>query len=515
MPDAAHATPDTPSFAAALSSLFTLGLSIMLRDVSGIPGPGLPAAVLIVVASGVCRAVAGRFAGDRSGTIARTRAFALTLLVSYTVISLARPIPFADRFVPDLLTGWRLFLVVGSWALTAHFFTPVLERRSILGAIYAEREEEKRRQVMRDISEMTAEAMRRLRTTRRLAGLLFVLLVALALAGWASGSPPSPLAFLLVALYAIVRYLTATDLDTLLDEYGYIGDGNRLPGRYRRRRMRHAAVLILAAGILASPLASRTSILPPELLGQAVGFLSSLMPTMEADYDRPELPDTAPEQGLSDSLPENMDIHGGDSGSSQWIVWVLSILQRLAITTVAAGLVVFLFAPLWTKEMRRYLREKRWKDAAIAWLSALQHRIARFLKAIALSAGTLSRLGTHKGLRGRRTRDFKSDMESRTTAFRSRDTATRRVRERASKRFQRLERWAGKNQQIFRRSHEAPAEFAARIAEARPDIAEALQLFASRYEQALFSAAAMSKEAWNEMESALRTIVRSRPDNPL
>ncbi|MFW5995363.1 MAG: hypothetical protein ACOCRN_04550, partial [Spirochaetia bacterium] len=105
MPDSDQVTLDTSYFAPALSSLFTLALAVLLRDVSGVAGPGPAASILIVASAFIARMVRVRLAGNRSagqpsGTVSYARAFALTLLASYAILSLSRPVPFADRFIP-------------------------------------------------------------------------------------------------------------------------------------------------------------------------------------------------------------------------------------------------------------------------------------------------------------------------------------------------------------------------------------------------------------------------------
>ncbi len=494
----------TPPFAAGLASLFTLSFALLVRDAAGAPGPGIATSLLVILAPLVYQAVAERFQETTSGTAARYRALFVAMLIAYTVLSLVRAGPLLERFIPDALLIWRMVLVFVAWAISAELFRSVRDRRTLLRAVYREREGPARERVLKELSEVTADAMDRLTAERRLTTVLLILLVLAALLGWLTGGAPSNTAFALIAGFAILRYLTVATYDSFLDEYRYIGDGNRLPARYRRRRLRHAAVLVVIAALFALPVSGNESLLPPEWIGQIIGAFSELFPALEMESEPPpppEVPSTVEmfERFQADLGPED------EPRTPDWVIWFFTVLERLALAAVISALAIFLLSPLFTDEMRRKLRAGRIAEALRLWALTIFARLTWVFRVLAF---ILFRR------RDRRSGHSAHDYTVRHSTRRPMPgtpltVAQKRALEKAAKRFEKLERWARKHG-VPRRESEPPAEFALRLASEYGNLSESFGEFAWYYEQAVFSNRGLSTAEWKALDSALKRILQAK-----
>lgn len=494
----------TPPFAAGLASLFTLALAVLVRDATGIPGPGVVTTLLVVAAPLFHQVITERFDETASGTLARLRALLVVMLAAYLALSIARPGPFAARFVPDALFIWRMALVLIAWTIAAELFRSVGDRKALLRAVYREREGPARERVLKELAEVTSDAMDRLAAERRLTTVLLFVLVLAALLGWLTGGVPSNTAFALIAAFAVLRYLTIATYDSFLDEYRYIGDGNRLPSRYRRRRLRHAAVLVLAAGLLAMPLAGDESLLPPEWLGQLIGVFSELFPALEMDADPSPPPERPGSVDMFEDLQQDFGVDE-DPETPEWVIWFFTVLERIALTAVISAVAIFLLSPLFTAEMRRKLRNGYFSAALALWASTLAARITWVFRALAFM---LMRRRAHRPTRSGRS--YSIGPRDRRAASRTPLTAAQqRALEKATKRFDKLERWALRHG-LPRRESEPPAEFALRLASEYQELGEALGAFAWYYEQAVFSSTGLSGAEWKALDAALKEILSTK-----
>ncbi|MFP4644785.1 MAG: DUF4129 domain-containing protein [Spirochaetales bacterium] len=496
----------TPPFAAGVASLFTLALAVLVRDAAGVPGPGIVTILLVALAPLANQALTERFDATAFGTAGRLRALVVTLLVAYLALAIERSGPLAARFVPDPLFIWRLVLVFIAWVVASALFRSVSDRRMLLRAVYREREGPARERVLKELAEVTAEAMERLASERRLTTGLLIILLLTALLGWLTAAPPSNTAFFLIAGFAILRYITVATYDSFLDEYRYIADGNRLPSRYRRRRLRHAATLVLAAGLLALPLSGDESLLPPQWIGGMIGAFSELFPGIESDSQPTPPPDRPGTVEMFEDLQSDLGVEE-DPSTPDWVIWLFTVLERLALTALISAVAIFLLSPLFTDEMRRKLRRGRVVAAIALWASTLAARFMWLWRAIAFVFTSRWR---------RRRRGERSDTDY--TAHRPRrrgdsaaalTAAQKRALERAEKRFEKLERWAHKHG-VPRRESEPPTEFALRLASVYVGLREALLEFALYYEQAVFSKTGLSDAQWRHLDSALKQVLQAK-----
>ncbi len=491
-------------FSAGFPVLFTLTAALLVRDILLVPGPGALAIVLVIAGSISYHAVSARLENYANARLARLRAFLVMLLVSYAALALTRSGPLVTRVIPDLLHAWRLVLVVTAWSLSAALFTIIADRNAMLRIVYEQRTAERREQVLREMSDVTAESMARFRSLRRLLSALFVLLVIVMLIAWPAGRTPSMLSLVLLILLAIARYLTSATIESFLDEYRYVGDGNRLPARYRMRRLRHAAALLLLSALFAFAVAGERTILPPDTLMRLAGFLEGLFPALELEAEMPTI-DRAPPTETIEELRRDFMPDDEPPEPPAWIDWVIVFLRRLALTGAISAVAVFLLSPLFTREIRRKLRRFRLREALDLWLAALRKRVSYLTRLFRFLSLARERRGTlRSGSPRRRPASEKSDSSAVSESF----TERRRLA-RISQRFARFSKWARRNG-FARRESEAPREFADRIAAHEPEVAEFVRTFTDRYEQALFGGRPLSDEGTREMNDALRTVLRFR-----
>ncbi len=490
-------------FCSGFPVLFTLTAALLVRDILLIPGPGALTVLLITIGSVSYHAVGSRLENYARARYARLRAFLIVLLVSYAALALARSGPLVTRFVPDPLHAWRLVLVVGAWSLSSALFTVIADRNAMLRLVYEQRTPERREQVLREMSDVTAESMARFRSLRRVLSTLFVLLVIVVLVAWPLGRTPSMSSFVLLILLAIARYLTSAAIESFLDEYRYVGDGNRLPARYRMRRLRHAATLLVLSALFAFAIAGEQTLLPPDTLMRIADFIDGLFPTVDLEAEFPTIDRTPPTDPIEDIRREFMPEE--DPAPPAWTEWLMTFLRRLALTGAITAVVAFLVSPLFTREIRRKLRRFRLREALDLWLAVLRKRLSYFARLIRFLSLARERRPT---LRFRSPWRRPGHRESGSTGH-SESGAERRRLAKVSQRFARFSKWARRNG-IARRESEAPREFAERIAVRAPVVADALRTFADRYEQALFGGRPLSNNENREMDEALRTVLRFR-----
>lgn len=495
---------DTPIFVPLFAAAFVLALAGLVGDTLEVPRLGWAAAFFVAGGPLSYYALLRSHPKALRGVTAGLRAFLTALLLSYVTLAILRSGPLTARFIPDALLIYRVSCCAVAWWINGELLRSVSERDTLVSTIFNVPAGEERRQRMRDFSQLTADLMRRLSVFRRVVSVLTLVLALGAFGSWINGTPASRTTVVFIVLAVAFRYVLVALLDAYLDEFRYSGDGNRLPTRFRRRRLRHAVTLVLLVALISAPLSGNRSVLPPEVFGAFFSYLGRLFPHMERETLPPDLPSATP-GGAFEGLPGDMEMSAGQNGAPAWFAWLTELFERIAIAALLSAIALFILSPLFTAEARRMLRSGALGRLLAHWWKTVCVRFRFLFSMLSAMLGHLRRWTPQSSRTGRSPSTHGNAPQNTHARADSPDPQQQRQIDRASRLFRKVERWAAKAG-MHRRNWEAPAEFALRLAGSAEHLREDLSRFSALYEELLYSNHRLSDSGWRELEARARRI---------
>lgn len=492
-------TSSTPGLVVATSVVYAVAYAVLLRDAVSAP---LEPVVFTLLATGMATL---RFSSEaamrrsRAGLASRARLFLVVSGVAYLAVLLAQGLPWAWTAASHVSAGYQLLIMLTSYGVASTLAGVFSDHAWLMKSVYRHKAVAERHEALRDMQFMIADTMESLTHARRVLTTGFGLMVVVILVGWINGQFPSTAGLVLLAGSGILRYLVQTTIEAIADEYRYLGDGGRLPRRYRRRRLAQASALLLVAAVGAISIAGNRSLVPYAYLQGFFAWLSGLFPQMDLQAPPPQVDQ---QYEVFQRIAEGIALGEDQGDPPAFLQSLLVILQGMLRAAIVGGLLMFLTAPLFSRSFRRNVRDMGFRRAILEWVHSVKRSAVLFLRALRQRIRRVSVPGRPR-TGGKRER-----------AARQGDTAQspQKIRELAvfSRRFTRLLRWAEKRG-AGRRGGEAPGEFAERLAKRYPQLATTLVCIGSLYEKNLYSYDLLSADDAKRLNASFREVLRTNP----
>jgi hypothetical protein len=472
---------------------------VLLRDAVSAP---LEPVVFTVLATGMATL---RFGSEsvmrrsRAGLASRARLFIVVSGVAYLAVLLAQGLPWAWTAASHVSAGYQLLIMLTAYGVASMLAGVFSDHTWLMKSVYRHKAIAERREALRDMQFVIADTMESLTHARHVLTTGFALMVVIILVGWINGQFPSTAGLVLLAGSGILRYLVQTTIEAIADEYRYLGDGGRLPRRYRRRRLAQASGLLCVAAVGAISLAGNRSLVPYSYLQGFFAWLSGLFPQMDLQAPPPQINQ---QYEVFQRIAEGIALGEDPGDPPAFLQLLLVILQGMLRAAIVGGLFMFLAAPLFSRSFRRNVRDMGFRRAILEWVHSVKRSAVLFLRALRQRIRRVSIPG------------WQRTGGTRESATRRGDTAQspQKIRELAvfSRRFMRLSRWAQKRG-VGRRGGEAPGEFAERLAKRYPQLATPLVSIGSLYEKNLYSVDLLSANDAKRLNASFREVLRTNP----
>lgn len=489
----------TPGLIITTALSYSMAIGILLRDGIGLPLNPLLFLILGTVLATIRYGSEPALRRHRAGAASRFRLFLVTGGTSYLVLLFATGLPGTWSGAAYLTAGYQTALLLWSYGIAAELSGSFRDHEQLLISVYRQRSETKRQEALRDLRYVIADAIAALDRTRKVLTAGFALMLLVVVLGWINGQFASLAGLLFLALAGYLRYLSSASLEAIADEYRYLGDGGRLPGRYRSRRLRQAAVLLLITAVIAFSLAGNQSLIPYSWLQSVFAWLSGLFPRLDLQAPPPQI-----DQQFDAFSRIAAELSPGDDVAEPGVLMqmLFRILQGMVRAALVGGLVIFLISPLFSRSFRRSFRSMSTGEALKAWVRALVRSLTVFVQALRrrLLAATLQ------------ARNVSASVPVDRRAYRPPPVSAEKQRElvKFSRQFTRLLRWAEKRS-VGRHTGEAPGEFTDRLAERFPSCAENLQEIGMLYEKSLFSVKTLDEAETRALSACFKTVIRTDP----
>ncbi len=476
-----------------------MALGILLRDGTGLPLNPVLFPVLGAVLAAIRYGSEPALRRHRAGAASRFRLFLVSGGTSYLLLLFASGLPGTWTGAAYLTAGYQVALLLWSYGIAAELSRSFRDHEHLLISVYRQRSRTKRIEALRDLRYVIADAVADLDRTRKVLSAGFALMLFVVVLGWINGQFASLAGLLFLALAGYLRYLSSASLEAIADEYRYLGDGGRLPGRYRSRRLRQAAVLLLITAVIAFSLAGNQSLIPYSWLQSFFAWLSGLFPRMDLQAPPPQI-----DQQFDVFSRIAAELSPGDDVAEPGAIMqmLFRILQGMVRALLVGGLVIFLVSPLFSRSFRRSILNMSTGEALKTWMRTLVLSLRAFVRAL------------RRRLRASafRARNASVSVTVDRPAYRLPPVSAEKQREleRFSRQFTRLLRWAAKRS-AGRRNGEAPEEFTDRLSECFPSCAQNLREIGSLYEKSLFSAETLDDAETRTLSACFKTVIRTNP----
>ena len=481
-------------------TIYAVTFGVLLRDGISLPFDPLQFSVLAAAIAAVRFLSEPALRRHRAGIASRVRLFVVLSGVSYLVFLFSRGRPSSWTELSHVSSGYQVLLLTWAYGIAGGLAERFSDHRWLLHAVYRHRTDAKRREALHDVRYASAESLAKIDYSRRQLSVGFLLMNVIVILGWINGQFPSAYGLMLLAVSGILRYLTQTGLEGIADEYRYMGDGGRLPGRYRRRRIRYASVLLGVSALVAVSVARPDSLIPYSHVQDFFAWLSGLFPRFDLQAPVPQIEQEFDVfRRIANDLPLG-DAHIDDPPA--FLQTLLVILQGMIRSALIGGLLLFLGSPLLSRSFRKSLREAGIRRACATWMREVLRTARLFLHALRRRALSLRP----------RLRHDRQAREAHLSRQRGAELSPEKQRELAqvSRRFARLLRWAQRHS-VSRRQGEAPGEFTQRLSVRFSGNREAFVTIGRLYEKSLFSQEALSDDEHALLFAGFRDVLRSNP----
>jgi hypothetical protein len=459
--------------------------------------------ILAVLFAPILEAVVGNILyRERAGIANRVRELILYLIVLYLLLSIARPGPFVERFMPTLAQVMPVIAATVAWLIAYVFHDRLRGRESLLQAYHGKNGAVLRRAVLERQHDM-ALTVGHLRKARGLMAGLFALQVVLLLLAHLDFLETSAIregggAFVMLIFYGVSAIATIGNLNTFIQEYAANGEGLPVPLRFHRRRSLAAAALIVLVIILSFALSRNESILPIEAIGDFFRWFASLFERDVEFAPEPPPPQQTPQQPIPPEMLELLE-QGEDQRPPLWLRILARLLERLALGALIVGGAVLLFGPLFSPAFRKALKEFRPRP----FLQELLRNLRRRMRII----GRLIRSGFWR--RRRRPEDETEEQTEANEAWRESQwkpgLRKRRQMDRVVQVFVDVTRWGEKRGLRYTRN-QAATEYLRAVAVLRPERYADAHAVADTFCEARFSRHLLTRVQMREYVVAAKRI---------
>lgn len=495
----AAASYSTPGLVVTTSALYAVAYAVLLRDAVSAPLEPLLFTLVAIGMAGLRFGAEDAMRRSRAGHASRARLLLVVSGVAYLAMLLAQGLPGAWTVRSYLSAGYQLFIMLAAYGLASTLATVFGDHAGLMKTLYRHRAVSERNDAVRDLRFVIADAMDSLTHAQHLLTTGFALMVLIVVVGWINGQFPSTTGLGLLAASGISRYLVQTTIGTIADEYRYLGDGSRLPRRYRRRRLVQATGLLFVAAVVAFAIARNRSLVPYTYLQAFFAWLSDLFPQVDVQTPPPQMNEP---YEVFQRIREGLALGEETADPPAFLQSLLVILQGMLRAGIVGSLILFIAAPLFSRNFRRDVREMGVRRAILEWLRSVRRAAILFFREM---AQRIRRVSVPGRLQNGEKRERASQGVDATQS-------PRKTRELAmfSRRFTRLLRWAEKRG-AGRRRGEAPSEFTERLAQRYPHLAPALLSIGNLYEKNLYSGNLLSRDDAQHLNASFHTVLRTNP----
>lgn len=479
--------------------VYAVAYAVLLRDAVSAP---LEPILFTLLATGMAALRFGSEAAmrrSRAGLASRARLFLVVSGLAYLAVLFAQGLPLAWTAASYLSAGYQLLIMLTAYGVASTLAGVFSDHAWLMKSVYRHKAVAERHEALRDMQFVIADTMKSLTHARHVLTTGFALMVVIILVGWINGQFPSTAGLVLLVGSGMLRYLVQTSIEAIADEYRYLGDGGRLPGRYRRRRLAHASALLLVAAVGAISIAGNRSLVPYSYLQGFFAWFSGLFPQMDLQAPPPQIDQ---QYEVFQRIAEGIALGEDPGDPPAFLQSLLMILQGMLRAAIVGSLFMFLTAPLFSRSFRRNVRDLGFCRAILEWVHSVRRSAMLFFRALGQRIRRVSVPGWQR-TGGTRERAAGRD-----------DTAQspQKTRELAafSRRFMRLSRWAQKRG-VGRRGGEAPGEFAERLAKRYPQLATTFVSIGRLYEKNLYSDDLLSVDDAKRLNASFHEVLRTDP----
>ncbi len=484
-----------------------IGGGLIVRGVRLFP-PFFP---LILLVAGAAETITGNLLQKEriSGMLPRLRELILVLIVSFGLILL---------FFGDLTTGdinlaraniWLSLIVVAlQWIISFRIHTRLRDRELFLG-FFEGREPRTFPEVYSTHNHEGGNAFNGLRSIRKLMLTLITIgFLVLVIMAWGVGLELSPGGRLLVYFFFVSFFLVLSVLGRYMEMLRTLADGH-VPSRRQTGQKNATMVLVLiAATLLALPLAGADAWLPVRHL---TGFWDWLVELLTLDrvaeaVRAPEIEETITEAPLPEMTPLQGVVGTRDESV---IADIARYLLYAAIGLLGVGFLVFLIMPVLRL---RDSQTNLFQAAGQAVRNALGS-IVRGWRAFVAALRSGLKHGRRVGATLKRVREqAKAAALARDAAAARRPKISkeeRKLHNQVLKSFMRFVRWAGRHDVAFSTSI-GPREFAGMVAARVPEHAADCMEVGELFEEIVFSRHETGSELQARYHDKVTAVVKSR-----
>ncbi len=488
-------------------ALFIAGVFSLLADCADSIRFGDPAFALAVLAGGVASvAFNALFTRIRGGGIARHQALALALAAAYAARAGLIDGSLAERLIPSARFAACLLSYAGEWIWAGILFRFLADRERFVSDM-RERGNETIFHAVREEDYLLRDAAGGVSQASKLSGLLAGFLLAALFIPLLLGTVPSLRSIALVGAFFAYREFLVALFRHFREEFALAGMGLANAFSYASARMGPAAAVIALAAIIAI---AASLALPPVPSAWFFALIARLFAFLNRPTPHEELPEDflAEPEGESDTLfPPSMP----DAGEPLFDPRALFLfLKYAALVAFACAALWFLFGPFFKREFRRFFAE----GAALRYLRALIGTVRAGFAAMgrAIAGAFRSRFGFRSLGRtagdGTEARAFKASLRKRADSAKSPEKKAEIGRLTAV--FATLIDWGSAAGTGWER-HEAPLEYARRLAREFPPHEEDLALAGVLFEKALYAKELLGAREERDFTDAVSRILASAP----
>jgi len=340
------------------------------------------------------------------------------------------------------------------------------------------------------LAEDTLRGLRKIKTLTRI--LLAIILVEATVHGILNPTQGLEPQIFILPLFLLYPFLTGLISRYMREQYD-AGAGIAPDSNSRLHQVRSLLAILLALFTLAFLGAGTSSILPIQWILAFFAWLSSLLP--KSTPLAPRAPEPPPEFPDMEALKQDMEAlsTGNTPPPDLSFLWLtLGIFSALV-----AGLFLFFFlvSPLksryfWQRVRQIFSPRKLWQGLQ-KLLSYLRPRKAKQIDGLDLDPDNLKQV-----------RDQLEQLTAKKEDRRKRAQLGKMV-----DRYLRFLRW-GEAMKIPCRPSMAPGEYAELLSPHFPEIGEPIHRIARIFEEALYGDTLITRDQWNQFNSAIETVVR-------
>lgn len=411
----------------------------------------------------------------------------VTALLSFFSFGLLKPSLFTIAVTSLGLLQWTFSVVLQEALRDRELLLAEIEGAQGLELQYRLRD-------MGTLPEDTLRGFTKIRTITRI--FLYIILAEAAIHGYLYPGQSLASQLFMCPLFLLYAFLAALVSRYKREQYD-AGAGIGPDRDSRIHQIRTILMLLVALFVLAFLGAGASSLLPIQWILAFFAWISSLMPKRTIPV--PQTPEPLPELPDMEVLRRDLEALGsGDKGAPD-LTFLWPILGIFSAIVAGLFILFFLVAPLksryfWERLRHIFSPKQLWRGLRNL-LSYLKPRRAKPIDGLDLDPDNIKQV--------------REQLEKLTAE--KQDPRKRVQLGKMVDRYLRVLRW-GETMRVPSRPSIAPGEYADTLCSRFPEIGEPLYRIAHIFEAALYGDRSISRDQWNQFNSAIETVLRYEGD---